>query len=146
MIKQRSESSVEKELQDYAQEEARKLGLSRKQWVEPIHDSFTINQRQHTTILLGGLTLANDSMCCAALKGMGYLVRPLETPDNASLQFGKEYGNRAQCNPTYYTVGNLIKYLNHLKHDLNIPKSEIIEKYVFFTAGACGPCLFQGKS
>jgi len=144
MVKHRSKSpsEVEKELQNFAQAEARKLGLSRNQWVEPIHDSFTKNERPHTTILLGGLTLVHDNLCCAALKGMGYLIKPLETPDNASMQLGKEFGNQAQCNPTYYTVGNLIKYLTYLRDELNIPKPEIIEKYVFLTAGACGPCRF----
>ena len=33
-------------------------------------------------------------------------------PDNDALQFGKEFGNRGQCNPTYFTVGNLVKYLD----------------------------------
>ena len=28
-----------------------------------------------------------------------------------ALQAGKEFGNRGQCNPTYFTVGNLVKYL-----------------------------------
>ena len=32
-------------------------------------------------------------------------------PDNSALKFGKEFGNRGQCNPTYFTVGNLVKYL-----------------------------------
>ena len=26
-------------------------------------------------------------------------------PDNDALRYGKEFGNRGQCNPTYFTVG-----------------------------------------
>jgi hypothetical protein len=45
-----------------------------------------------------------------ALRGIGYKVE-LGCPDNDALQAGKEFGNRGQCNPTYFTVGNLVKYL-----------------------------------
>jgi predicted nucleotide-binding protein (sugar kinase/HSP70/actin superfamily) len=54
---------------------------------------------------------------------------------------GKEYGNNGQCNPTYFTVGNLVQYLQGLEAS-GIPRREIIDNYVFFTAGSCGPCRF----
>ena len=47
----------------------------------------------------------------ARCKGIGYNVADTRLPDNAGLQAGKEFGNRGQCNPTYFTVGNLVKYL-----------------------------------
>ena len=56
--------------------------------------------------------------------------------------FGKEFGNRGQCNPTYFTVGNLVKYLAWLRDEQKIPVKDIVENYVFLTAGACGPCRF----
>ena len=56
--------------------------------------------------------------------------------------FGKEFGNRGQCNPTYFTVGNLVKYLTWLRDEQKIPVQEIVANYVFVTAGACGPCRF----
>ena len=54
---------------------------------------------------------------------------------------GKEYGNNGQCNPTYFTVGTSIKYLQTLEHRA-CPAQDIIDNYVFFTAGSCGPCRF----
>ena len=59
-----------------------------------------------------------------------------------ALQFGKEFGNRGQCNPTYFTVGNLVKYLCTLRDKHGMTSEEIVKKYVFLTAGACGPCRF----
>ena len=50
----------------------------------------------------------------AALAGLGYKMKPLDVPDNEALRYGKEFGNRGQCNPTYFTVGNLVKHLVHL--------------------------------
>lgn len=133
---------VDRELAKYTRAETDKLGLQRDQWVEPAQDCFTVEQRPHTTILISGLTLAHDRLCCAALRGIGYQVETLDCPDNAALQFGKEFGNRGQCNPTYFTVGNLLKHLVYLRDIVGLSTSEIIDKYVFLTAGACGPCRF----
>ena len=71
----------------------------------------------------------------------GYSVEVLPTPDVASFQLGKEYGNNGQCNPTYFTVGHLIKYLQQLEAT-GVSRQDIIDNYVFFTAGSCGPCRF----
>ena len=54
---------------------------------------------------------------------------------------GKEFGNNGQCNPTYFTVGNLVQYLQFLEKE-GMPRQEILDNYVFFTAGSCGPCRF----
>ena len=89
-------------------------------------------------ILYGGLTEAHNLLIKGAMENLGYDVEPLPTPDNEALKIGKEYCNKGQCNPTYYTVGNLLKYL--------FQKSKIerdIEKnYLFITVGSCGPCRF----
>jgi predicted nucleotide-binding protein (sugar kinase/HSP70/actin superfamily) len=58
-----------------------------------------------------------------------------------AFQLGKEYGNNGQCNPTYFTVGNLVQHLQSLEQK-GLSRKEIIDNYVFFTAGACGPCRF----
>src|SRR5688500_19942317 len=81
-------------------------------------------------------------MVSAALTGLGYNIRPLDCPDVEALRFGKEFGNRGQCNPTYFTVGNLVKYLTYLRDEKKIPTKEIVDNYLFVTAGACGPCRF----
>jgi predicted nucleotide-binding protein (sugar kinase/HSP70/actin superfamily) len=79
---------------------------------------------------------------CAALRGLGYRVAALPCPDRTALQFGKEFGNRGQCNPTYFTVGNLVKHLVHLRDVQGLTSASILEDFVFMTAGACGPCRF----
>ncbi|MCS6912263.1 MAG: hypothetical protein RMK29_16435 [Myxococcales bacterium] len=135
---------IEAELEAFAQEQRRQLGLDarREHFVDRNPQKFTRDQRAHTTILLGGLTMAHDYLITGALSGLGYKVKALDVPDNAALAFGKEFGNRAQCNPTYFTVGNLIKYLIHLRDEQKIPTRDIVDQYLFVTAGACGPCRF----
>jgi predicted nucleotide-binding protein (sugar kinase/HSP70/actin superfamily) len=95
-----------------------------------------------TIFLIGGLTIIQDRIIESALSSLGFHFVALPNPTFESFQLGKAYGNKAQCNPTYFTVGNLIKYLIHLRDDCNIPTKEIIKKYAFLTAGGCGPCRF----
>ncbi len=64
----------------------------------------------------------------------------MEEPDNQALQLGREFGNRGQCNPTYFTVGNLVKHLVELRDVEGIPTERIVKEYAFVTAGGCGPC------
>ena len=90
------EEQIEAELSQFAKEEADKLGLTREQWVEPVNQTFTRSQRDSTTMLVSGLTLAHDTLVCAAFSNLGYSVERMDSPDNEALQFGKEFGNRAQ--------------------------------------------------
>ncbi|WP_287023707.1 hypothetical protein [Cohnella sp.] len=86
--------------------------------------------------------MAHDYLIEGALQGLGYRVEHLDCPDNESLRYGKEFGNRGQCNPTYFTVGNLIKHLQYLHEAEGKSKEEIIRNYLFITSGSCGPCRF----
>jgi predicted nucleotide-binding protein (sugar kinase/HSP70/actin superfamily) len=136
---------VEAELEAFERQERERLGLGaeREQWRDAMVDpSFTKSQRATTTLLVCGLTMAHDLFVEAGLKGLGYNVKHIDAPDNAALQYGKEFGNRGQCNPTYYTVGNLVKYLCDLRDKGGLTAQEVIDRYVFVTAGACGPCRF----
>jgi predicted nucleotide-binding protein (sugar kinase/HSP70/actin superfamily) len=136
--------AIEQQLEQFEQEERRRLGLPTdpvKQWFDPLPREFTASQREHTTLLVSGLTMAHDLFCQASLRGIGYKVLALDVPDNEALQYGREYGNRGQCNPTYFTVGNLVKYLHELREQGKTTE-EIVKNYVFVTAGACGPCRF----
>jgi predicted nucleotide-binding protein (sugar kinase/HSP70/actin superfamily) len=135
---------VEAELKKFEEEQLALLGLEpgREHWRDDVPTKFTAEQRAHTTILVSGLTQAHDLFIQGALRGIGYKVKAIDCPDNVALQFGKEFGNRGQCNPTYFTVGNLVKYLVWLRDEQKIPTKEIIDNYLFVTAGACGPCRF----
>jgi predicted nucleotide-binding protein (sugar kinase/HSP70/actin superfamily) len=136
--------AIEAELAKFEEAERKRLGLPTgevKQWFDPVPSTFTRDQREHTTILVCGLTMAHDLFIQASLRGIGYKVLAMDTPDNDALQYGREYGNRGQCNPTYFTVGNLVKYLDGLR-DRGMSKDDIVKNHVFITAGACGPCRF----
>jgi predicted nucleotide-binding protein (sugar kinase/HSP70/actin superfamily) len=108
----------------------------------PKERPFTRAERDHTTVLIGGLTTRHDNLLLSGLHGLGYRSALLPTPVKADFQAGKEYGNNGQCNPTYFTVGNLVNYLKDLRDRQGVPTERILNDYVFVTAGTCGPCRF----
>ncbi len=132
-------------MRDFEAQERERLGLQAdpvNHWIDKNPQGFAKSQRDSTTILCGGLTRAQDYLISGALRGVGYRVVPMDVPDHEALRLGKEFGNRGQCNPTYFTVGNLVKYLRRLRDEDGLTVGEIIKSHVFFTAGSCGPCRF----
>jgi predicted nucleotide-binding protein (sugar kinase/HSP70/actin superfamily) len=140
-----AEAGLEEQLKAYEAQLRKEMGLEGEEinhFERPVEHRFVRNTRETTTVLFGGLTVAHDQLIQRAVNGLGYKVDPLEVPDNEALTIGKEFGNRGQCNPTYYTVGNLVKHLQNLRDNEGMTVPEIKDKYVFLTAGACGPCRF----
>ncbi len=107
----------------------------------PVERAFTAAERSRVTILFGGFTWKHEDLIRAVFLGSGYRCEKLPVPDVPAFQIGKEFGNNGQCNPTYFTVGNLVQYLQFLEKE-GIPRRDILDNYVFFTAGSCGPCRF----
>ena len=95
--------------------------------------------RRRVVVLFGGLTQSHERLIEGAWEGLGYKVKALPVPDNAALNIGREYCNKGMCNPAYYTIGNLLKYLFQLRK-AGVPK--ISARFVYMTAGSCGPCRF----
>jgi len=107
----------------------------------PVERAFTAEERSRVTILFGGFTWKHEDLIRAVFQGCGYNCEKLPVPDVAGFQTGKEFGNNGQCNPTYFTVGNLVQYLQFLEKQ-GLSRRHILDNYVFFTAGSCGPCRF----
>jgi predicted nucleotide-binding protein (sugar kinase/HSP70/actin superfamily) len=107
----------------------------------PVERAFTAEERGRVTILFGGFTWKHEDLIRAVFQGCGYRCEKLPVPNVAAFQTGKEFGNNGQCNPTYFTVGNLVQYLQFLEKE-GVPRQSILDNYVFFTAGSCGPCRF----
>ncbi len=138
------EDIIQKRLAEERARLEKEAGLETREvhhFKRPLERTFNKGQRGHTTLLFGGLTWKHERLVHGALEGLGYLAEAIPTPNVAAFQLGKEYGNNGQCNPTYFTVGNLVQYLQSLEEQ-GLTKEEICDRYVFFTAGACGPCRF----
>ena len=144
----RSRTDIEAEVRrrvDAERQRLRNVLAQERESVEhfrrPVERPFTAAERNRVTILIGGLTWKHDALLKAAFESAGYRVEVMPIPDVAAFQLGKEYGNNGQCNPTYFMVGHLIKFLQGLETQ-GLSRQDIIDRYVFFTAGSCGPCRF----
>src|SRR5208337_4993564 len=138
------EELIRQKLEDERRRLEKEAGLEKRavqQFHKPVERAFTKSQRDQTTILFGGLTWKHEKLIHGALEGLGYKCESLPVPNKKAFQLGKEYGNNGQCNPTYFTVGNLVQFVQSLE-EKGLSKEEIIDRYVFLTAGACGPCRF----
>ena len=102
---------------------------------------FLREERETTTVLVGGLSPTHDHLFEATLKGLGLKAKALPPTNLEAFHLGREYGNNGYCNPAYFTVGNLILYLKALKKS-GVSTEDIIENYVFFTIGCNAPCRF----
>lgn len=90
-------------------------------------------------VLFSGLTYAHEFLVKAFFAHLGYSAERLPEPDNEALRIGKTYCNKGQCNPLYYTAGNIVKYLLALKER---GEPDIEANYFYITASSCGPCRF----
>ena len=138
--------SKEQEIQERLEAERARLrkvaGLDEPQhFHRPIERAFKAEERSRVTILFGGFTWKHEDLIRAVFQGCGYRCEKLPVPDVPAFQTGKEFGNNGQCNPTYFTVGNLVQYLQFLEKE-GLSRQQILDNYVFFTAGSCGPCRF----
>ncbi|MEA1954680.1 MAG: hypothetical protein U9O24_09850 [Campylobacterota bacterium] len=118
------------------------FGQDVTQWRDTINKKYKKSEKKDTIVLLGGMTILQDKLVMSALQSLGENYIALPNPDFNSFRNGKTFGNRGQCNPTYFTVGNLVKYLLDLKERSGMSSEEIVEKYLYLTAGGCGPCRF----
>ena len=101
---------------------------------------FTREEREDTTILFGGLTWKHERLIQGVLHNMKYKAQPLPNVARPDLDSGKELIDVGACCPTIFTTGNLV---NFLKSEVAVRgKEEVNKKFIFLTAGACGPCRF----
>ncbi len=139
-----SEEEIQRKLAHERARLASMMGLDSgpvRHFRRPAERPFGAEERGNVTILFGGLTWKHERVIQAVFKGCGYNCEITPVPNVAAFQLGKEYGNNGQCNPTYFTVGNLVQYLQSLESQ-GLTKKQIIDNYVYFTAGSCGPCRF----
>jgi len=136
------EQDIEERVEAYRQTLRQEVGLGSEDvqhFRRPYERGWPLVDRTTTTIIYCGLTAAHEDISLGVLEGMGYKAQRLPIADYEALALGKEFCNRGQCNPTYYTVGNLLKFLLDLRRQ-GMPNHEIEDSYALFWSTDCGPC------
>ena len=101
---------------------------------------FTPDERQDVTILFGGLTWKHERLVQGAMQNLRYNAQPLPNVSRADLDAGKALIDVGACCPTTFTTGNLVNFLQ--AEVAARGAEEVRKKFVFLTAGSCGPCRF----
>jgi predicted nucleotide-binding protein (sugar kinase/HSP70/actin superfamily) len=101
---------------------------------------FTKAEREHVTVLFGGLQWRAERIIQGALERLGYRTRVLPTATKEDLLTGREVADIGQCCPTSFTTGNLANFLRG--EAKRIGPEEVAKKYIYVTAGSCGACRF----
>jgi len=101
---------------------------------------FTKEERDHVTILFGGLHWRAERVLQAMFENQGYKSQVLPTATREDLLTGREVADIGQCCPTSFVTGNLANFLR--SEAKLVGREEVAEKYVYFTAGSCGACRF----
>ena len=122
-------------------ESALSTGKKTLHYRRPSERPFLAEERDKVTILIGGLTRKHEEFIRAVFQGSGHKCELLPVPDQESFLLGKEFGNNGQCSPAYFTSGALIQYLRALEAE-GMSRRDIVDHYLYFTAGSCGPCRF----
>jgi len=136
------EEELEARVEKYRRALYQGLGLEHyevRHFKRPYENPLPLVEKGHTTIIYCGLNVAGEEVALGVLEGLGYRAQRLPIPDHEALAIGKEYCNRAQCNPTYYMVGNLLKFLFERRHQ-GLADAEIEDRYALFWGADCGPC------
>ena len=90
-----NEIDVDAALKAFEAEERQRLGLDavRQHWADTmLKPKMTKKERSHVTLLISGLTAAQDLLVEGALKGLGYKVEYFGMANNDGLRVGKEFG------------------------------------------------------
>jgi predicted nucleotide-binding protein (sugar kinase/HSP70/actin superfamily) len=99
--------------------------------------------KHKVTILFNFVERRKSFFMMAYFKRKGYLVRDLGDHIKEDVRWGKEFGNRMECNPMYFTSGSLIRNLFKLMEETGLTKEQIVERYLFLGGGGqCGPCRY----
>ncbi len=101
---------------------------------------FRKEERDKVTILFGGLHWRAERVLQGMFENQGYKSQVLPTATKEDLSTGREVADIGQCCPTSFVTGNLANFLR--SEATRVGKQEVLDRYVYLTAGACGACRF----
>jgi len=117
--------------------------LKTAQWSGYPNPRWEKKDKHKVTVLFSFVERRKSLFLGAFFKRRGYKYIDLGDHVKEDVRWGKEYGNRMECNPMYFTSGALIRNLFKLMHETGLSKHEIAEKYIFLGGGGqCGPCRY----
>ena len=107
----------------------------------PVERAFTAEERSQVTILFGGFTWKHEDLIRAVFQGCGYRCEKLPVPNVPHSRPARNLEITASAirptSPSAIWCSTCSSWRRK-----GLPRQQILDNYVFFTAGSCGPCRF----
>lgn len=117
--------------------------IKRGQWKGYSIPPWLKKDKHKVTILYGFIERRKTFFLRAFMERAGFNFIDMGDHIKEDVRWGKEYGNRMQCNPLYFTSGALVRNLFEIQKQTGLSKEEIVQRYVFLGGGGqCGPCRY----
>jgi len=114
-----------------------------EQWEGYPNPVWHKRDKKKVTIMYSMIERRKSYFLRAYLIRHGYKFLDMGDHIKEDVRWGKEYGNRMECNPMYFTSGSFIRHLMMLHKEKGLSKEEVVEKYIFLSGGGqCGPCRY----
>jgi len=116
--------------------------VKQTQWQGYDNPVWDRREKKRVTVLYSFVERRKSLFLRAYFMRHGYLFHDMGDHVKEDVRWGKEYGNRMECNPMYFTSGALIRNLKQLEAR-GLSKDEIVDRFVFLGGGGqCGPCRY----
>ncbi|MFW5775289.1 MAG: hypothetical protein ACOCW2_03270 [Chitinivibrionales bacterium] len=115
----------------------------KQQWQGYQNPPWYKKDKKNTTLLFSFVERRKSLFLRAYFKRHGFVYEDLGDHIKEDVRWGKEYGNRMECNPMYFTSGSLIRNLVRIEKQTGLSKEQIAKRYIFLGGGGqCGPCRY----
>ena len=117
--------------------------VKKGQWKGYQNPVWPKKDKKKATVLYNIVERRKSYFFQAYLKRSGFKYKDLGDHIKEDVRWGKEYGNRMECNPMYFTSGSIIRNLVKIQKETGYSNEEMVEKYIFLGGGGqCGPCRY----
>jgi predicted nucleotide-binding protein (sugar kinase/HSP70/actin superfamily) len=117
--------------------------IKEEQWFGYENPKWDKKDKGKATVLYSFLERRKSFFLRAFFVRNGYEFIDLGDHIKEDVRWGKEYGNRMECNPMYFTSGALIRNLVKIETETGLSKEDIVKKFIFLGGGGqCGPCRY----
>jgi predicted nucleotide-binding protein (sugar kinase/HSP70/actin superfamily) len=114
-----------------------------RQWPGYDYGHWPRSEKKDVTVLYSYVERRKSYFFRAWLERKGYRYIDMGDHVKEDVNWGKEYGNRMECNPMYFTSGAFIRHLFKIQEETGLSQQEIVERYIFLCGGGqCGPCRY----
>jgi hypothetical protein len=117
--------------------------VKKEQWRGYLNPPWLKKDKHNVIVLYNFLERRKSFLMQAYFDRHDFRYEDLGDHVKEDVRWGKEYGNRMECNPMYFTSGSVLRNLFRIEKETGLSKEEIARRYVFVAGGGqYGPCRY----